>query len=150
MKSIKPTQNPRLHAGGECHRETVHRVPKLARTHALINVTLLPISRRQRAQAAEKAHVARRRHPDGITTGLVLPFSVRVSVPQQCLTDPLPHGTLRASAGHCEYRPTGTVRRGRSEITPLPGSAGTQKKAWSGNWRSGEVVLHGNIGVVPL
>ncbi|RNC37761.1 hypothetical protein TcCL_NonESM13065, partial [Trypanosoma cruzi] len=69
--------------------------PKMACTHALINVTLSPISRRQRAQAAEKAHVARRRQPDGITTSSFSPFSMRVSVPQQCLTDPLPHGTPR-------------------------------------------------------
>ncbi|RNC39319.1 hypothetical protein TcCL_NonESM11343 [Trypanosoma cruzi] len=103
-------------------RNSAACVSKMARTHALINVTLLPISRRQRAQAAEKAHVARRRHPAATTTSLVLPFSVRVSVPQQCLTDPLPHGTPRASAGHCEYRSTGTVRRGRSAFTPLSGS----------------------------
>ncbi|RNC56484.1 hypothetical protein TcCL_ESM05942 [Trypanosoma cruzi] len=31
-------------AGGECHRETVHRVLKMARTHPFINVTLSPIS----------------------------------------------------------------------------------------------------------
>ncbi|RNC33602.1 hypothetical protein TcCL_Unassigned03683, partial [Trypanosoma cruzi] len=60
------------------------------------------MSRRQRGQAAEKAHVARRRHPDGIPTSLVSPSSMRVSVPQQCLTDPLPHDKPRASTGHCE------------------------------------------------
>ncbi|RNC35486.1 hypothetical protein TcCL_Unassigned01622 [Trypanosoma cruzi] len=119
MKNIKPTQKPHLRAGGECHRETVHRVPKMACTHALISVTLSPICRRQRGQAAEKTHVARWRQPDGITTSLVLPSSMRVSVPQQCLSDPLPHGTPRALTGHCEYRPTGTVRRGNSAFTPL-------------------------------
>ncbi|RNC53336.1 hypothetical protein TcCL_ESM09343 [Trypanosoma cruzi] len=150
MKNIKPTQKPRLCTGGAYHRETVHRVPKMACTHVLMNVTLSPISRRQRGQAAEKAHVARRRQPDGIPTSLFLPSSMRVSVPQQCLTDPLPHGTPRASTGHCENRPTGTVRRGRSAFTPLPGSAGTQKKAWSGHRGGEEAVLHGNIGVFPL
>ncbi|RNC55769.1 hypothetical protein TcCL_ESM06707 [Trypanosoma cruzi] len=149
MKNIKPKQNPRL-CTGECHRETVRRVSKMARTHALMNVTLSPISRRQRGQAAEKTQVARRRQPDGINTSLALPSSMRASVPQQCLTDPLPHGTPRASTGHCENRPTGAARRGSSAFTPLPGSAGTQKKAWSGHWRGEEVVLHGNIGVSPL
>ncbi|RNF06620.1 hypothetical protein TcG_10305 [Trypanosoma cruzi] len=37
------TETPPLR-GGECHRETVHRFPKMAGTHALMNVTLSPVS----------------------------------------------------------------------------------------------------------
>ncbi|RNF01956.1 hypothetical protein TcG_11465 [Trypanosoma cruzi] len=80
----------------------------MAITHALVNVTLSLISRRQRGQAAEKTHFSRRRQTNGMTTCLFSPSSMRVSVPQQCPTDPLPHGTPR-------HRPD-IVKTGRPEL----------------------------------
>ncbi|RNC45025.1 hypothetical protein TcCL_NonESM05257 [Trypanosoma cruzi] len=77
-----------LRRAGECRRGTAHRVPKAARTLPFINVPLLPIEWQQRRHAADKAHVARRWHPDGITTGQISPSIMRLLVPQKSRNGP--------------------------------------------------------------
>ncbi|RNC36822.1 hypothetical protein TcCL_Unassigned00187 [Trypanosoma cruzi] len=104
MKDIKPTEKPRLRAG-ECHRETVHRVPKMASTHALINVTLSPVS--TKAEASGRGEGARFAATTDQWDHHRLSFAVQHACFSATAMPDRPATARRATAltGNCENRP---------------------------------------------
>ncbi|KAF8304402.1 hypothetical protein TcBrA4_0046060 [Trypanosoma cruzi] len=122
----------------------------MARTHPFISVPLSRIPGRQRSDTAEKAHVSRRRHADGIGHRSNFPVRMRPFSATSMTDRPATARHATASAGLCENRSNRepceeTGPRGRFH-PPTSSLQPPMKKHGVDAWGGEEAVPHQEVG----